>query len=115
SDRSPRDIHSSIAISMSSMPTHDTTELSLTFPVAAFGMPASATPLAGVGRIDQRYRHTSQPRLVADECTQLAEGPIAVACPSRLPNRRPRPDVRQVFQRNRPLRVFGSLYKLFGN
>src|SRR5258706_842484 len=100
---------------MSSMPTHDETKLSLTFPVAAFGMPARATTLAGVGWIDKGNRHASKLRLVADELPQLAEGPIAVSRPSRFPCRRPRPDMRQVFQRNRSFRVFGFLNKLFCN
>ena len=95
------------------MPTHNTTELGLAFAVAAFGMPAAATSLAGVGRIDQSERHTRQPRLVADERSQLAEGPIAVSYPSRFPYRRPRADVPQVFQRNHTFRVFGFLDKLF--
>ena len=98
---------------MSPMPTHNTTELGLAFAVAAFGMPAAATSLAGVGRIDQSERHTRQPRLVADERSQLAEGPIAVSYPSRFPYRRPRADVPQVFQRNHTFPVFGFLDKLF--
>jgi len=97
------------------MPTHNTTELGLAFSIAAFGMPTGVTALAGVGWIDQLDRHAGQPRLVADVLPQLTEGPIAVPCSSRLPNRRPRADMRQIFERNRTLRVFGFLNKLFCN
>jgi hypothetical protein len=100
---------------MSSMSTHDTTELSLAFAVTTFGMPTPAASLARVGRIDKPDRHARALRLVADELSQLAESPIALSCSFRFPNRRPRADVRQVFQRNRPLRVFGFLNKLLCN
>src|SRR5690242_5565960 len=91
------------------MTTHDTTKLGLAFAIAAFGMPTPTTALAGVLRVYQIDPDTRQPRLVADELPQLAKRPIAVSRPSRFPNRRPRANVRQIFQRNRPLRVFGFL------
>lgn len=100
---------------MSSMPTHDTTKLSLAFAVTAFRMPTGVASLAGVSRIHQDNPHTSKPCLVADKLSQLAESPIAVSRPSRFPYRRPRANVRQVFKRNRPLRVFGFLNKLLCN
>jgi len=97
---------------MSSVTTHDTTELGLTLSVTAFCMPAGTTALAGVPRVYQSDRHPRQPRLVADELPQLAEGPIAVSCPSRFPNRCPLADMGQILQGNRALRVFGFLDKL---
>jgi hypothetical protein len=84
------------------MPTHDTTELSLAFPVAALGMSTGAASLTGVGRSDKRNRHTCKLRLTVSRSL-------------RFPNRRPRANVPQLFQRNRPLRVFGFRNKLFCN
>ena len=42
------------------MPTHDTPKQRLGGAVGAGGMPTDATPLAGVGRVDQRDRHARQ-------------------------------------------------------
>jgi hypothetical protein len=81
--------------------THDTTKLSLAFPVAAVGMPAGATALAGVGRIDQRYWHPHPLRLVAEKRPQLPKGPIVVPCSlCCAPNPRPLANMLQIFQRN---------------
>ena len=70
------------------MVTRDTTKLGLALAVAAFGMATGATTLAGVGWIDQHYRHARFLRLVADEEPQLRERPIAVSrslpCPLTL-------------------------------
>src|SRR5207248_2753550 len=105
---SPLDIDSGVVISGELMVTHDTTKLSLAFPVAAVGMPAGATALAGVGRIDQRYWHPHPLRLVAEKRPQLPKGPIVVPCSlCCAPNPRPLANMRQIFQRNRPLRAFG--------
>jgi len=93
------------------MTTHDTTQFGLAFPVAAFGLSTGATSLAGVPRINQDNRHACESRLVADELPQLTKGPIAVSCSSRFPYRRPRANMRQVFQRNRSVRAFGFLDK----
>jgi hypothetical protein len=91
--------------------THDTTKLSLAFAVAAFGMPACAASLTGIGRIDNPDRHTCALRLVVDKRSQLAEGPIALSCSLLWPcNPRPRANALEVFKHNRPLRAFG-----FGN
>lgn len=49
------------------MVTHDTTKLSLIFTVAAFDMPAPATALAGVGRIDRIDPHPCSLGFVADK------------------------------------------------
>jgi hypothetical protein len=95
-------------ISREPMVAHDTTKLSLAFAIAAFGMPAGATALTGVGWIDHRYQHARELRLVADKETQLAEGPIAVSRSLLWPaNPRPRPNAAQIFEHNRPLRAFG--------
>jgi hypothetical protein len=100
---------------MSGMPTHDATELSLRAAVAAFRMPTGVASLAAFSRIDKRNRHANKSRLVANELPQLSKGPIAVSCSLRFPNRRPRANVRQIFQRNRPLRAFGLRNKLLCN
>src|SRR5215207_5070741 len=93
------------------MTTHDTTKLGLAFAVAPFGMPTSATALTGVGWIDQFDPQSCALRLVVDELSQLAEGPIAVSCSLPWPfNPRPLANAAQIFERNRPLRAFG-----FGN
>ncbi len=93
------------------MPAHDTTKHGLSDAVPAFRMPTDATSLTGVRWIDDHNRHACQPRLVADELPQLRKGPIAASRSFRFPYRRPRADVRQIFERNRPLRVFGFLNK----
>jgi hypothetical protein len=89
------------------MVTHDTTERGLILPIAAFGMPTGAASLAGVCWIDKSECHTRALRLVADKRPQLTKGPIAVSRSLPWPcNPRPLTNVRQIFQRNRPLRAF---------
>ena len=98
------------------MITHDTTELSLTFAITAFGMPTRAAPLRGVCSRDKPNQYTTKLRLVTDELPQLSEGPIAVPCSLRRPfNPRPRSDALEVFKCNRPLRAFGLPNKLLAN
>src|SRR5215210_2849636 len=97
------------------MITRDTTELGLAFTVAAVGIPTRAASLAGVGRIDKQYQHTTELHLVADKRPQLREGPIAVSCAlPRAIHPRALANVRQVLQRNRPLHPAGTRFG-FGN
>ena len=97
-----------MVISGELMVTHNTTQRGLRAAVAAFCMPTRAASLAGVGRIDTRYRNTRALRLVTNKRPQLAEGPIAVSCALPRPvNPRPRADTLEVFTDNRSLRAFG--------
>ena len=52
-DCGPLDIERGVVISGELMVTRDTTEFSLAFAVATFGVPTGAASLAGMGRIDK--------------------------------------------------------------
>src|SRR5690349_6546436 len=59
-------------------------------------------------------RDTTQLRFIADKATQLREGPGVERCALRPFSPDPRADMRQVFQRNRPLRAFSLRNNPFG-
>lgn len=101
------DIDSGVDIGRSLMLTHDTTEHRLRTAVCLFAVAADRTRAAGVARIYRHNRDACSLRLVADELPQLSKGPIAVSCPLLWPSSpRPLANMRQLFQRDRPLRAF---------
>jgi hypothetical protein len=77
-------------------------------------MPTGRTCSRGIPRIDQVDRHTTQLSFVADERPELRECPGVECCALRPPSLHPRANMRQVFQRNRPLRAFGLRNNPFG-
>lgn len=75
---------------------------------------AIRTGARGIPRIDEVDRHTLQRSLIDDKRPQLREGPRMECCALRPPSLHPRANVRQVFQRYRPLRAFGLRNNPFG-
>lgn len=95
------------------MSTRDTTKGCLIRAITALGMPADATALAGIRRINQRDRHTGTLCLVADTGAQLPESPVVVSRallrpldPCSLAN------TTQIFECNRPRCALGLRNKL---
>lgn len=89
------------------MTTRHTPEGCLITTVAFVAAATDAARSAGVAGINQEHHHALQSRLVADEVSQLSEGPIGVPCSLRVPNRCALADVRQFFQRNPACAAFG--------
>ncbi len=115
-DISPiRDIESSIHISKARMTTQHTTESCLSGPAALVAAAADAAGSAGVAWINQEYRHAPKRCFIADKLPQLPEGPIALPCALRLPNRYPKANMRQLFQRHSPRGAFGFRNKSFAD
>jgi hypothetical protein len=59
-------------------------------------------------------RHTLQRSFIDDKRPKLREGPGVECCALRPASLHPRANVRQLFQRNRPLRAFGLRNNPFG-
>ena len=85
-----------------------TAKLSLGLPVALVAVAALGARSARVPRIDSHDRHTHAFRFVLNERSELREAPSGVLRSVFPPNRGPRSNVRQVFQRNSPRRVLGG-------
>jgi hypothetical protein len=98
------------------MVTHDTTEFSLTFAVALFGVSTYVASLRGVGRIAIHHRHSLSLRFVVNKRPQLTKSPIAVSCALLRPfNPRPRSDAFEILKGNRALRAFGFRNELLAD
>jgi len=85
-----------------------TPEKGLISSIGFLAMTARATGAARVAGIDQRDWNAGECSFVLDKRAQLIERPAGVLGAVLPPNRCPRSDVRQVFQRNTSLRVFSG-------
>src|SRR3990167_4073587 len=85
-----------------------TAKFGLASTVGLLAVAALATGATRVARIDRDDAHARELRFVLDKAAQLGETPTALSSALTPPNRGPRSNVRQVFQRNSPRRVFGG-------
>lgn len=97
------------------MATSDAGEFGLRATVL-FRHKATATTLpAAVAWIDKHHGDTRKLGFVRHELSQLTEAPIVLSRSLPFANRHPGANVRQIFEHDRGLRVFGKLNKLFGD
>ena len=90
-------------------------KLGLTLAISLLAMTTYITSSACIAWVNQDNWHSFESCLVCNETTQLVERPTQSFCSLRLPYRCPFVDMRQVFQRYRPIGVFGFLNKMFTN
>src|SRR4030095_209204 len=104
-----------VEISGNRVATVQTTKCRLAWSVALLTMVALTADARGIARIDQHDGHPGPSRLVFEEPPQLEKRPAAMSIALTPPNRDPRSDMRQVFQRDPSLRVLGGRYDLFAD
>ena len=83
--------------------------------ISFINITANGASLRGVGRIDERYRHTGQLRLVREECAQLCKRPAMQRSSLRLASPYPKADARKFFQGNPAPGAFSLLYDAFAD
>src|SRR5436190_7720487 len=95
--------------------------MGLRLAIGLLAMAAGRTGAAGVLRVHEDDGHPSRLRLVGEEGSQLSKGPGGERRPGThevggwLSRPYPLANMRQVFQRYRPLCVFGSGDNLFAD
>ena len=82
----------------------------MSFSISFINMAAARAALASVGRVNRYHFDAHLLRFVFNKASQLEERPARQCSSLRLANRYPVADVRQVFQRNAAVGVFGFFY-----
>jgi hypothetical protein len=100
---------------MGVMPTTYTGEFGLRLPALFRDVPTFRAGMASIAWIDQDHKDPRPLGFVRHKIAQLPKTPIGVLIALASTNRRPASDVRQVFEHQHCLRVFGLHHKLFGN
>ena len=99
---------------MGFVPTTKTEELGLTATIPFIDIATATARATGVSGINQHQGDTRLLCFVGDKGPQGSKAPIGMLVPLTFANRDPVPQVRQLFQHQRGLRVFRQLHKLFG-
>jgi hypothetical protein len=87
----------------------------LRLPALFRDVPTFRAGTASIAWIDQDHKDPRPLGFVRHKIAQLPKTPIGVLIALASTNRRPASDVRQVFEHQHCLRVFGLRHKLFGN
>ena len=97
---------------MSSETARQAHKRGLGFAVLFRALSTNWTRARGITRVYVVDRHPRQLRLIADKAPQLRECPTMQRGALRPASPHPRANVRQIFQRYRPLRAFGLRHDL---
>jgi hypothetical protein len=109
------DVRSSVLVGMAGEPALPTLECSLVGPVLFRGVAALKALARSIARINDYHGNTLALRFISDKRPQLSESPGMENAAHTSPNRGPQANVRQIFQRNSPLRVFSERDDLLTN
>jgi hypothetical protein len=111
----PGDIDGSIHVGVDLIATRDTEEAILCLAIGFLAMPTSTTDTAGVAWVYQTDRHTLSPCLVADEQSQLVEGPTRALPALAASNRDSLSNPFQVFKHECLTLLFGLAHEPFAD
>lgn len=110
-----RNIASCVSIGIGGKPTQLTRELVACRSVLLADAPARRTCSAGVAWVHKFNRYPDKPALVANLRLEISERPRVQDAALLFRSPDPRANVRQIFERNSPLRAFSNTANLFGN